>query len=219
VPTLETGVVAICPGDGNRRLFRSLGATTVIEGGQTMNPSAAEIVEAIEATPATEVIVLPNNSNVILTAEQAVGLAARPARVVPSHSVQAGFAAMVRYVATNSPDENETDMREALVSVATGEVTVASRDAELDGVTIRKGSYLGLVDGTAVAADDDMDAVALEVVERVLEEERTQLAILVGENAPSLDGLLEAIRDAHPDVYVEVYDGGQPHYPLLVVAE
>jgi hypothetical protein len=219
VPTLETGVVVICQGDGNRRLFKSLGATTVIEGGQTMNPSAAEIVEAIEATPATEVIVLPNNSNVIITAEQAVGLAARPARVVPSRSVQAGFAAIVRYIAAKSPDENETDMRDALDSAATGEVTVASRDAELDGVTIRKGSYLGLVDGTAVAAADDMDAVALEVVGRVLENERTQLAILVGENAPSVDRLLEAIGRAHPAIDVEVHEGGQPHYPLLVVAE
>lgn len=220
VPTLETGLVAVCPGEGNRRLFKNLGATTVIEGGQTMNPSAAEIVEAIDATPASEVIVLPNNSNVILTAEQAAGLATKPARVVPSRSVQAGFAAMVRYVSSNSPEQNEADMLETLASTVTGEVTVASRDTELDGVAIRKGAYLGLVDGTAVAADDDLDTVVLEVVEQLLGGGRGWLAIIVGADAPPVDGLLEAIRHAHPGVDVDPpYEGGQPHYPLLMVAE
>jgi hypothetical protein len=219
VPTLETGLVAVCPGQGNRRLFEGLGATRVIEGGQTMNPSAADIVEAIEATPAPEVIVLPNNGNVILTAEQAAGLASKPVRVVPSRSVQAGFAAVARFVSTLSPDENEAAMREALEDVATGEVTVASRDAEIDGVEIRKGAYLGLVDGTAVAADDDIDRVAIEVVERVLDGERGWLGILTGEHAPPLERLLAAVDRAHPQVEVEVHEGGQPHYPLLVVAE
>ena len=219
LPTLETGLVAVCPGEGNRRLFEGLGATRVIEGGQTMNPSAAEILAAIEATPAAEVIVLPNNSNVILTAEQAAGLATKPVRVVPSRSVQAGFAAVVRYVPTIPSEENETAMLEALASIATGEVTVASRDAELDGVVIRKGAYLGLVDGTAVASADDIDSVVSEVVERVLDGERGWLGILTGEDAPALDGLVAAVEDAHPDVEVEVHEGGQPHYPLLFVAE
>jgi hypothetical protein len=219
LPTLETGLVAICPGQGNRRLFELYGATRVIEGGQTMNPSTAEIVKAIEATPASEVLVLPNNSNVILTAEQAAGLSSKPVRVVPSRSVQAGFAAIVRYVPTNSAEENEAEMLEVLASVATGEVTVASRDAELDGVRIRKGAYLGLVDGTAVVADDDIDQVAIEVVERMLEGERGWLGILTGEGAPSLEELLAAVGRAHPELDVEVHEGGQPHYPLLVVAE
>jgi DAK2 domain fusion protein YloV len=219
VEVLATGVVAVCPGDGNRRLFKELGATTVIEGGQTMNPSAAEIVEAIEATPAGEVLVLPNNTNVIATAQQAVGLTARPARVVPSRSVQAGFAAITRFLSTSSPDENERAMSEALASAATGEVTVASRDATLDGVAIRDGAYLGLVDGAAVASADDLEAVALQVVDRLLDGEREWLGVLVGEDAPPLDELLAAVRSAHPDVEIEQHDGGQPHYPLLLVAE
>jgi DAK2 domain fusion protein YloV len=219
LPTLETGLVAVCPGEGNRRLFESLGATRVIEGGQTMNPSTAEIVEAIEGVPAAEVIVLPNNSNVLLTAEQAVGLSSKPVRVVPSASVQAGLAAIGRYIATNSPEQNESEMLETLRSAATGEVTVASRDAVLDGVTIKEGAYLGLVDGAAVAADDDITRVTLEVLGRVLDGDREWLAILTGEGAPELDGVLEEVSRAHPDVDVEVYDGGQPHYPLLVVAE
>jgi DAK2 domain fusion protein YloV len=219
LPTLETGLVAVCPGRGNRRLFESLGATRVIEGGQTMNPSTAEIVDAIEATPAEDVLVLPNNSNVILTAEQAAELSSKRVRVVPSRSVQAGLAAMGRYISTNAIDENEADMLEVLASVATGEVTIASRDAELDGIAIAKGSFLGLVDGVAVVAAKDVETAALEVVERVLAGERGWLGILTGEDAPSLDGLLEAVERAHPEVDVEVHEGGQPHYPLLVVAE
>ncbi|CAN5243839.1 DAK2 domain-containing protein [soil metagenome] len=219
VATLETGVVAVCQGEGNRRLFKELGATTVIEGGQTMNPSAAEIVEAIDATPAAEVIVLPNNSNVISTAEQAIALASRPARVVPSRSVQAGFAAIVRFLSTSSPDENEAAMLDALASAVTGEVTVASRDTTLDGVSIRKGAYLGLVDGTAVTSDEDIDTVAIEVVARLLNDGRAWLGVLVGADAPPTDNLIETIRSAHPGVDVERYDGDQPHYPLLMVAE
>jgi hypothetical protein len=219
LPTLETGLVAVCPGEGNRRLFESLGATRGIEGGQTMNPSTAEIVEAIEATPAPEVIVLPNNSNVTLTAEQAVGLSSKPVRVVPSTSVQAGLAAMLRYIATNSPEHNEREMLDTLASVATGEITVASRDAVLDGVTISKGAFLGLVDGTAVVADDDIGRVALEVVGRLLDGDRGWLGILTGEGAPRREGVLAEVSRAHPGVDVEVHEGGQPHYPLLVVAE
>ena len=219
VPTLETGLVAVCPGRGNRRLFESMGATRVIEGGQSMNPSAAEIVAAIDAVPSAEVIVLPNNSNVILTAEQAALHATRSVRVVPSRSVQAGLAAMGRYVSTNIPEQNEQDMLDALASIATGEVTIASRDARLDGIDIRKGDYLGLVDETAIASAEDVEAVVKAVVARVLAGGREWLAILTGEGAPPLDGLVAAVERDHPGISIEVHDGGQPHYPLLLVAE
>src|SRR5262249_43414761 len=126
--TLETGLVAVCPGRRNRRLFESLGATRVIEGGQSMNPSAAEILEAIEAVPTPEVLVLPNNSNVILTAEQAASLSEKTVRVIPSRSVQAGFAAISRFLPIASPDDNERAMLAGLDEVATGEITVASRN-------------------------------------------------------------------------------------------
>ncbi len=217
--TLETGLVAVCPGQGNRRLFESLGATRVIEGGQTMNPSTSEIVDAIEATPADEVILLPNNSNVILTAEQAVGLSSKPVRIVPSRSVQAGLAAMGRYIPTNSPAQNEEDMLEALAAVTTGEVTVASRDAKVDGITISKGAYLGLVDDAVVVSDEDLDVVVNEVVERVLDGDREWLGLLAGEDAPPLDRLVASLQRDHPDVQIEAHHGGQPHYPLLLVAE
>ena len=126
---------------------------------------------------------------------------------------------MGRYVSTNAPEQNERDMLEVLGSVATGEVTIASRDAELDGIPIRAGHYLGLVDETAVAAAEDMAPVVEAVVARVLAGEREWLAILTGEGAPPLDGLVDALERDHPELVIEVHDGGQPHYPLLLVAE
>jgi dihydroxyacetone kinase-like predicted kinase len=126
---------------------------------------------------------------------------------------------MGRFVATNPPDQNEQDMLDVLGSVTTGGVTVASRDAELDGVKIEKGQYLGLVDDKAVAAGGDLRDVALQVVERVLEGDRGWLGILTGDGAPPVEELLSALQDAHPDVELEVHEGGQPHYPLLLVAE
>jgi DAK2 domain fusion protein YloV len=217
--TLETGVVAVVPGAGNRRLFESYGATRVIEGGQTMNPSTADIVAAIDATPATEVLVLPNNSNVILAAQQAVEHAAKPARVIPSRSVQAGLAAIVRYLPSLSAEENEASMNEALEQVATGEVTVASRDVELDGVAVRKGAYLGLAQGQAVASSPDFQEVACAVVDRLLSNGAGVLTILTGDEEPELTGVLNRIEERHPDVELDVHPGGQPHYPLLLSAE
>ena len=167
--TLETGVVAVVPGSGNRRLFESYGAARVIEGGQTMNPSTADILAAIEATPATEVLVLPNNSNVILSAEQAAQLTDKPVRVLPSRSVPAGLAAIVRYLPSLDAAENAAAMLEAIEQVATGEVTRASRDVELDGVDVRKGAWLGLADGVAVACSDDFEEVAAAVAGRLLD--------------------------------------------------
>ena len=216
---LETGVVAVVPGVGNRRLFESYGATRVIEGGQTMNPSTEDIVKAIEATPATEVLVLPNNSNVILSAEQAAKLATKPVRVIPSRSVQAGLAAIVRYLPSLGAAENETAMVEALAQVATGEVTIASRDVELDGVDVRKGAFLGLAGGEAVASSADFDEVAFAVVERLLGPGREVLTILTGADEPELAGIIRRLEQSHPDVELDVQPGGQPHYPLLFAAE
>src|SRR5204862_3680947 len=129
-PPALTAVVAVVAGEGNRALFESLGAAKVVEGGQTMNPSTAELVAAVDGTDAAEVILLPNNSNVILAAEQAAGLAAKPVTVVRTESIQAGLAAMVSFLPERSAEQNAAEMSEVLESVVTGEVTLASRDAE-----------------------------------------------------------------------------------------
>jgi uncharacterized protein len=211
--------VAVVAGAGNRRLFASLGAGRIIEGGQTMNPSTQELLDAIEAAAAPEVVVLPNNSNVVMSAEQAARHASKPVRVVHTDSIPAGLAAMVAYDHGRSAEANVAEMHQALEALSTGEVTVASRDAEIDGVQARKGSYLGLVDGRAVAADESFEAVARAVLDRLLAEPRGVLTLLTGEAAPSLDGLEDYVRERHPDLEIEVQEGGQPHYPLLVSAE
>ena len=214
---LATGLVVVSQGEGNRAIFANEHAT-VVEGGQTTNPTVGEIVDAIEATPAPAVIVLPNNSNVLLAAQEAAQLSEKDVRVVPSRSIQAGIAALERYVGSNSVDENERETTAKLASIATGEVTVASKDATLDGVEIHEGSYFGLVDGSAVAAGDALEEVALEVVLRATSG-RDSLVLVTGEDAPDLNGLLGAITRERPDLEPEVLEGGQPHYPLLVVAE
>ena len=215
----ESDVVAVVAGEGNARLFRSLGAARIVEGGQTMNPSTAELVEAIEAVSAPEVVVLPNNSNVILSAEQAAGLAGKRVEVVPAATIQAGLAALVVYDGRRLAAENAAVMRDAVASVATGEVTIASRDVEIDGLAIRKGNYFGLADGEPVAEGADFDEVARAVIERLLAEPREVLTLLTGADEPDLDGLVAEVAERHPEIELEVQAGGQPHYPLLISAE
>jgi DAK2 domain fusion protein YloV len=218
-PPTTTGVVAVVAGDGNRKLFESLGATRIVEGGQTMNPSAAELVEAIESTHAAEVVVLPNNSNVILSAEQAAGLVDKPVTVVPTDSLPAGLAALLAFDPDRRADENAAAMNEVLDEVKTGEVTIASRDVDMNGVSVRKGAWLGLADGKAVAGGADFDDVAAAVAERLLEEPRSVMTLLTGADEPDLDVLLDRIQARHPDLELDVQPGGQPHYPLLLSAE
>jgi DAK2 domain fusion protein YloV len=215
----RSGVVAVVAGDGNRRLFESLGAARVVEGGQTMNPSTADLVAAVRGIAADEVLVLPNNSNVILAAEQAARLADRPVRVVHADSIPAGLAAMVAFDAERGAEENAAEMNEALAAVHTGEVTVASRDVEMNGLAIRKGAYLGLADGKPVAGGASFDEVADAVVERLLAEPREVLTVLTGEGAPELEPFLARVSERHPELAVDLREGGQPHYPLLLSAE
>jgi uncharacterized protein len=218
-PPSTTGVVAVVAGDGNRRLFESLGATKIVEGGQTMNPSTAELVEAIETTPAAEVVLLPNNPNVILSAEQAAELVGKPVTVVPTDSLPAGLAAMLAFDPDRPAAENGIAMNEVLAEMKTGEVTIASRDVDMNGVSVRKGAWLGLADGKAVAGGPDFDDVAAAVAERLLEEPRSVMTLLTGADEPDLDGLLRRIQDRHPHLELDVQAGGQPHYPLLLSAE
>jgi hypothetical protein len=211
--------VAVVAGAGNRALFESLGATQIVEGGQSMNPAAADIVAAIERTKADEVIVLPNNSNVVLAAEQAAQLTSKRVRVVRTHSIPAGLAAMVSFDASRSAEENAAEMEEIVAAVATGAVTVASKDARLNGLEIREGNFLGLAEGEPVAEGADFDAVAHAVVERLLAEPRGVMTLLTGAEEPDVSSLVAALEMEHPDVELEVHRGGQPHYPLLLSAE
>jgi uncharacterized protein len=211
-------VVAVSAGAGNRALFESFGAV-VVDGGSTMNPSTADLVAAIERAPGQEVIVLPNNGNVILTSEQAAANVAKTARVVPTRSLQAGLAALVAFDGFQPAAENLVALQEAVDAVATGAVTVASRDVQLNGVAVRKGKWLGLAEGEPVAGGETFDAVVQAVLDRLLDEPRAVLTLLTGDSPPPLDALLTRIRSEHPELELDVHEGGQPHYPLLLAAE
>jgi hypothetical protein len=218
-PDLRTAVVAVVAGDGNRALFESLGAAEVIDGGRSLNPSTAEIVAALAATAAPEAIVLPNDGNVIMSAEQAARLAGAPARVVPTRSIQAGLAAMVAYDPARPASENVSAMEEAVSAVATGAVTTASRDVEVHGLKVHAGEFLGLLEGDPVAGGGSFDEVAAAVVERLLAERREVLTLLIGEGGPGIDRLATIVGERHPDVELDVQPGGQPLYQLLLAAE
>jgi fatty acid kinase len=223
----RTGVVAVVAGAGNRRLFESLaagvGPIRIVEGGQTMNPSTSDLLAGVRALGVEEAILLPNNSNVLLAAEQAALHAEQPVVVVPSDSIPAGLAAMVAFDGARGASENAEEMREAVAAVSTGEVTVASRDVQLNGVAIRKGEWLGLAGGEPVAGGTDFDDVAAAVVEELLGDgpdgPRGLLTLLTGTDRPKLDAFLARLVERHPGLEVDVQEGGQPHYPLLLSAE
>ncbi len=215
----RSGVVAVVAGEGNRRLFEDLGSAKVIEGGQTMNPSTADLLEAVDSVAADEVVLLPNNKNVVMAAEQASRVAGKPVHVVPTESIPAGLAALVAFHGERSAEENAAAMNEALHQIATGEVTVASRDSSMNGVAVRAGNYLALLDGDAVAAGPSFDEVTRSLLDLLLAEPRDVLTVLTGEGAPPLNGVLDELAEKHPELELDVHEGGQPHYPLLLSVE
>jgi uncharacterized protein len=214
-----TAVVAVVSGDGNRRLFESMGTEGIVDGGETMNPSTEEILDAIEATPSPEAVVLANNENVVLAARQAARLAGKPVHVVASSSLQAGLGAMLAYDPALGAEANAAAMEEAGASIATGAVTVASRAVSVDGLKVEQGAYLGLANGEPIAGGTSFDAVAGSVVDRLLGEPRDVLTLITGKDEPELGPLLGRVAEKHPELELEVHPGGQPHYPLLLAAE
>jgi fatty acid kinase len=219
----RSGVVAVVAGEGNRRLFESLaepvGPVRIVEGGQSMNPATAELVAAVGELDADEAILLPNNPNVRLAAEQAALHAGSTVEVVGTDSMPEGLAALVGFDGSRSAAENAAAMRAAAAAVTSAEVTMASRDAVLDGLAVRRGEWLGLVDGEAVAGGSDLAEVVLALVERLAAGGASLLTVLTGADAPPLDGIVDGVRARHPELDVEVHEGGQPHYPLLLSAE
>lgn len=216
-----TQIVAVVAGEGNKRLFRDLGVDFIVDGGQTMNPSTEDLMRAIDKARAPSVIVLPNNSNIIMTAEQTTALSDRDIEVVPSRSLQAGLSAAVTYERRNDGGTNARDMRAALEAVVTGEITRAVRDSQVDGVQVGSGDFIGLVEDRVVSASSDLPTVVQSVLSRLLEGRRELLTVLVGEGDDAGHALeaVEALREAHPGVEIDVHQGGQPHYPLLLSAE
>ncbi len=218
---VRTQVVAVVSGPGIKKLFRSLGAGPFVEGGQSMNPSAEELLQAVRLARAPAVIVLPNNKNIIMTAEQIVDLADKEVAVLPTRSIQAGLSAMVAFDRSRAAGENLEEMSRAVAEVVTGEVTRAVRDSTLNGLDIRQGAFIGLVGEEVVVSDDDLDAVVEAVAARLIDAEREIVTVIVGEgeSGESARMAAERLRDLYPDVEIEVHVGGQPLYPLLLSAE
>jgi DAK2 domain fusion protein YloV len=216
-PPAEVALVAVAQGGGNRDLLRSEGAALVIEGGQTMNPSVGQILEGITAVNADHVIVLPNNPNVRLAAENAAAESTKDVRVIATGSVPEGIVAAFEFDASRDTDVNEEAMRGALEALAVAEVVRASRDATVDGVAAVEGEYLAMLGGHAFAADADIWVVVDGLLDRFASDGHSLVQVLRGEDAPDASELERRIeaRGLEPDVKW----GGQPHYPLLLSAE
>jgi DAK2 domain fusion protein YloV len=218
---VETAVVAVGVGEGVRRLLTSLGVQQVVAGGQSMNPSTAQILEAVEATAAAAVIVLPNNKNIVPVAGQVESLTDKHVEVVPTHSIPESLAALVDYDPDAPCAENAQAMRDALGRVRTGEVTRAVRDAEVDDTQVHEGDWIALTrDGLVGACRSPADAVS-RLLEHLVDDDSEIVTVLVGSDAPAPDTqrIREHIELAFPHVEVEFHDGGQPLYPYLVGVE
>jgi len=218
---VATAVVAAGVGTGVQRLLASLGVHAIVAGGQSMNPSTAQILEAVERCPADSVVVLPNNKNIVPVAEQVDDLCDRRVEVVPTHAVVEALTALVAYDPQASVDANVSAMHEAVERVRTGEVTQAVRDSTANGEKISAGEWLGITrEGICVTAPSAAEA-AIALVDRLIDDDSELVTLLFGADAHAADRarLVEHLADAHPKVEVEVHEGDQPLYPFLVGVE
>lgn len=216
-----TQLVAVVAGEGNKQLFRNLGVDLIVDGGQSMNPSTEEIVWAVERSAASGVIILPNNGNVVMAAEQTAKMMEREVHVVPTSSIQAGLSAAVVFDPRKPAEANLEAMRRASQEVATAEVTHAVRDSMVDGVEVSAGHFIGLVGGRVIVSSANLDVVLEGLVALLLSEERELLTALIGEgeHGPAVIAVLERVWAEHPEVELEIHEGGQPFYPVLLSAE
>ena len=217
----KIGVVAVSPGAGFRALFSSMGAAAIVEGGQTMNPSVQDILTAISSVGYQELILLPNNSNILLAARQAAEQTPRSVRIVPTRSLPQGIAALLAFNYGEDLDTNVQLMEGAAERVASIEVTVADRDSEANGQAIEKGRALGLLDDEIVAITDTLTEASLGALALAEPEGREIVTIYwgAGSSRDEAGELCEAIQDAHPHLETEIVEGGQPHYPYIISVE
>lgn len=221
-PEKEYGFVAVAAGDGVTELFKELGADTVVSGGQTMNPSTDDILQAVEATPARHVFVLPNNKNIIMAAEQTVNLADRGVSVLATKTVPQGITAMLSFDPSVSPEENHLQMMKAAESVHTAQVTFAARDSEMSGERIKKGQILGMEDGKITLVDNDLVDVAYRVTRRLIKKHNGSIVtVLYGEETEEslANALCERLQARFPNAEINVINGGQPVYYFIVSVE
>jgi uncharacterized protein len=220
-PAVPTAAVAVATGDGIRRIFRSLGVHQLIAGGQSMNPSTAQVLEAVEAVPADEVVILPNNKNIVPVAEAVKELTDKTVRVVPTTSVAEGFAALLSYDPEASAEENHAAMVDAASRVIAGEVTRAVRSSDSPAGPIEQGDWLGICRDGIVAVEGSAEDAVCALLGKLLTDRHEIVTLIEGEGARPADtrSITEWLSENHPSVSTEVHHGGQPLYPYLLSIE
>jgi DAK2 domain fusion protein YloV len=223
-PPVEPGqiaVVAVSPGLGIGRVFASLGVNAIVEGGQSMNPSTQEILRAFENLPTDKVIILPNNKNVILSAEATSHLTVKKLAVVPTRTVPQGLSAMLRLIPHGDFESVVEDMKAAINDVITGEITTATRTVEIDGVDVNEGQIIALLNGKLVLSSLDVQEACLRLLEKAEADHYELITLFYGNSMEEAEvqKIADAIRDAYPDLEVEIQEGGQPHYHFIMSIE
>ena len=218
----DIGFIAVSVGEGLSEVFRGLGADHMIEGGQTMNPSTEDILNAIAQVPADHIFVLPNNKNIILAANQAAALSEeKQVHVIPTKTIPQGITALINFIPEQSAEENESRMLEEIKNVKTGQVTYAVRDTVIDDKEIRQDDYMGIGDKTILAVGKELEQVTLEMAESMIDDDAAIVSIYYGEEVKEDDAnaIAEKIMANHADLEVEVQYGGQPIYYYLISVE
>lgn len=222
MPAKEMGFVSVSIGEGMNEVFRGLGVDYLIEGGQTMNPSTEDMLNAIEHVNAKTVFILPNNKNIIMAANQAVDLVEdKQIIVIPTKTIPQGITALVNYIPDHSAEENKEQMMAEIENVKTGQVTYAVRDTEIDGKTIKQNDFMGIGDKSILSVGTDLRATTLEMVDAMVDEDSAIVSIYFGSDSDedSANEIAAAIEEKYPDVEVEVNDGGQPIYYYVISVE
>lgn len=222
MPAKEMGFVSVSIGEGMNEVFRGLGVDYLIEGGQTMNPSTEDMLNAIEHVNAKTVFILPNNKNIIMAANQAADLVEdKQIIVIPTKTIPQGITALVNYIPDHSAEENKEQMMAEIENVKTGQVTYAVRDTEIDGKTIKQNDFMGIGDKSILSVGTDLRATTLEMVDAMVDEDSAIVSIYFGSDSDedSANELAAAIEEKYPDVEVEVNDGGQPIYYYVISVE
>ncbi|GAB3069799.1 DAK2 domain-containing protein [Salinicoccus sesuvii] len=217
----DTAIITVSSGEGVNKLFTSLGATHVINGGQTMNPSTEDILRTIEEEDVKSAIILPNNKNIIMAAEQARDMLDIPAVVIPTRSIPEGLSSLLVYSPDAELEENKEAMEASLEHVKTGQVTYAVRDTKIDGIEIRKDQHMGIKNGKITGAHDSRETSLKQLIESMLDEESEIVTVLIGDegDADEVDRIIEALESEYDDVEFEVHDGQQPVYSYLLSVE
>ena len=217
----QIAVIAVSPGDGISKIFASLGVAAIVSGGQTMNPSTEEILKSFEELQTENIIILPNNKNIILAADTAKTLSTKNVMVVHSKNIAQGLSALLRLVPDGDPDEVFSEMNEALSEVDCGEITIATRTVEIDGVHVEEGKIIGLQNETLAVSADDINQATLKLLEKMEIQNREHITIFYGNNItrPDVEKIAENVGKAYPSIEVEIHDGGQPHYFMILSVE